>query len=215
VSETSPRQKGDQGRLRWTTADLLSVVRIPLAVAFPFVSNGWRMVILGIAAATDLLDGPLARRFGASALGSVIDPVADKLFMASAFGVVAVSRRLEVYEIVGVLLRDIVATVAFLATVYSHRPRAIPARAGGKAVTVAQVLTLAAFLADSRFLQPMAWATNEIAIYAIWDYYRAAPAAERRVGGWKDDGRNQTDHPGLGAGPGVSRQRPRGARGDH
>jgi phosphatidylglycerophosphate synthase len=93
-----------------------------------------------------------------------------------------VSRRLEVYEIVGVLLRDIVATVAFLATVYSHRPRAIPARAGGKAVTVAQVLTLAAFLADSRFLQPMAWATTAIAIYAIWDYYRAAPAAERRVG---------------------------------
>lgn len=182
MSETSPRQKGDQGRQRWTTADLLSVVRIPLAVAFPLVSNTWRMVILAIAAATDLLDGPLARRFGSSALGSVIDPVADKLFMASAFGVVALSGRLEPYEIVGVLLRDIVATVAFLATVYSHRPRAIPARAGGKAVTVAQVLTLAAFLADSQLLQPMAWATTAIAIYAIWDYYRVAPAAERRVG---------------------------------
>jgi phosphatidylglycerophosphate synthase len=183
VSESSPRQKGDQGRLRWTTADLLSVVRIPLAVAFPFVSNQWRMVLLAIAAATDLLDGPLARRFGASALGSVIDPVADKLFMAAAFGVVAVSARLEPYEIVGVLLRDIVATVAFAATVFSHRPRAIPARAGGKAVTVAQVLTLAAFLTDSPLLQPMAWATTAIAIYAIWDYYRIAPAAERRVGG--------------------------------
>jgi phosphatidylglycerophosphate synthase len=183
VTESSPRQRGDQGRLRWTTADLLSVVRIPLAVAFPFVSNQWRMVILAIAAATDLLDGPLARRFGSSALGSVIDPVADKLFMASAFGVVAVSGRLQPYEIVGVLLRDIVATVAFAATVLSHRPRAIPARAGGKAVTVAQVLTLAAFLADSPLLQPMAWATTAIAIYAIWDYYRIAPAAERRVGG--------------------------------
>jgi phosphatidylglycerophosphate synthase len=183
VSESSPRQKGDQGRPRWTTADLLSVVRIPLAVAFPLVSNGWRMVILVIAAATDLLDGPLARRFGASALGSVIDPVADKLFMASAFGVVAFSGRLAPYEIVGVLLRDIVATVAFVATVASRRPRAIPARAGGKAVTVAQVLTLAAFLADSPLLQPMAWATTAIAIYAIWDYYRVAPAAERRVGG--------------------------------
>ncbi len=183
MSETSPRQKGDQGRLRWTTADLLSVVRIPLAVAFPLVSTGWRMVILAIAAATDLLDGPLARRFGASALGSVIDPVADKLFMASAFGVVAVSGRLAPLEIVGVLLRDIVATVAFVATVFSHRPRAIPARAGGKAVTVAQVLTLVAFLTGSALLQPMAWATTAIAIYAIWDYYRVAPAAERRVGG--------------------------------
>jgi phosphatidylglycerophosphate synthase len=185
VSETSPRQEGDQGRSRWTTADVLSVVRIPLAVAFPLVSNQWRMVILAIAAATDLLDGPLARRFGASALGSVIDPVADKLFMASAFGVVAWSGRLAPFEIVGVLLRDIVATVAFGATLFSHRPRAIPARAGGKAVTVAQVLTLVAFLTGSPLLQPMAWATTAIAIYAIWDYYRVAPAAERRVGGTK------------------------------
>jgi phosphatidylglycerophosphate synthase len=159
------------------------VLRIPLAVAFPFVSNQWRLVLLAAAAATDLLDGPLARRFGSSALGAVIDPVADKLFMASAFGVVAFSGRLEPYEIVGVLLRDIVATVAFVATIVSHRPRAIPARPGGKAVTVAQVLTLLAFLTDSPRLRPMAWATTAIAIYAIWDYYRVAPTAERRVGG--------------------------------
>lgn len=183
MSETSPRQKGDQGRLRWTPADLLSAARIPLAVAFPLVSNGWRMAILAVAAATDLLDGPLARRFGSSALGSLIDPVADKLFMAAAFGVVALSGRLAPYEIVGVLLRDIVATVAFVATIYSNRPRAIPARAGGKAVTVAQVLTLVAFLTGSALLQPMAWATTAIAIYAIWDYYRVAPTAERPVGG--------------------------------
>ncbi len=183
MSETSPRQRGDQGRRRWTTADLVSVVRIPLAAAFPLVSNPWRLGILAVAAVTDLLDGPLARRFGASALGALIDPVADKLFMASAFGVVAVSGRLAPLEIVGVLLRDIVATVAFLATVFSHRPRAIPARAGGKAVTVAQMLTLAAFLTGSTLLQPMAWATTAIAVYAIWDYYRVAPAAERRVGG--------------------------------
>jgi phosphatidylglycerophosphate synthase len=161
----------------------VSAVRIPLAVAFPLASNRWRMVILAMAAASDLLDGPLARRFGSSALGSLIDPIADKLFMAAAFGVVAVSGRLTPYEVVGVLLRDIVATVAFALTIYSHRPRAIPARAGGKAVTVAQVLTLVAFLTDSSLLQPMAWATGAIGLYAIWDYYRVAPAAERRVGG--------------------------------
>jgi phosphatidylglycerophosphate synthase len=161
----------------------LSAARIPLAAAFPLASTRWRMVILALAAATDLLDGPLARRYGSSAFGALIDPVADKLFMVSAFGVVAVSGRLAPYEIVGVLLRDIVATIAFAATVLSHRPRAIPARAGGKAVTVAQVLTLVAFLTGSTLLQPMAWATTAIAIYAIWDYYRVAPAAERRVGG--------------------------------
>jgi phosphatidylglycerophosphate synthase len=154
---------------------------VPLAIAFPLVSNSWKLVVLAMAAASDLLDGPLARRFGSSSLGTLIDPVADKLFMLSAFGVVAFSGKLEMYEIVGVLLRDIVATVAFVATLLSHRPRAIPARAGGKAVTVAQVLTLLAFLLDSKLLQPMAWATAGIAVYAIWDYYRAAPDAERPV----------------------------------
>lgn len=182
-SEPSPRLEAEQGRASWSTADVLSAVRIPLAIAFPFASNGVRLAMLAAAAASDLLDGQLARRFGSSSLGTVIDPVADKLFMASAFGVVALSGRLEWYEILGVLLRDIVATVAFVATYVSHRPRAIPARAGGKAVTVAQVLTLVAFLADSPHLRPLAWATTAVALYAIWDYYRVAQTAERRVGG--------------------------------
>jgi len=182
-SEPSPRLEAEQGRMRWSTADLLSAVRIPLAIAFPFVSNPVRFALLAAAAASDLLDGQLARRFGSSSLGVVIDPVADKLFMASAFGVVAFSGELEWYEILGVLLRDVVATIAFVVTYAGHRPRSIPARAGGKAVTVLQVLTLLAFLADSPTLRPLAWATTAVALYAIWDYYRVAPVAERRVGG--------------------------------
>ena len=186
-SEPSPRLEAEQGRMRWSTADLLSAVRIPLAIAFPFADNPVRLALLAGAAASDLLDGQLARRFGSSSLGVVIDPVADKLFMASAFGVVAFSGRLEWYEILGILLRDIVAAIAFVATYVSHRLRSIPARAGGKAVTVLQVLTLLAFLADSSTLRPLAWATAAVALYAIWDYYHVAPVAERRVGG--DDAR--------------------------
>jgi hypothetical protein len=45
------------------------------------------------------------------------------------------------------------------------------------------MLTLVAFLTDSTLLRPMAWATAGIGVYAIWDYYRAAPAAGRPVGG--------------------------------
>ena len=108
MSETS-RLRREQGRPALTVADLLSAVRIPLAIVFPLASTTWRIVVLAAAAASDLLDGQLARRFGSSRFGAVIDPVADKLFMASAFGVVAVSGRLEPYEIAGVLLRDIVA----------------------------------------------------------------------------------------------------------
>jgi cardiolipin synthase len=183
VTEASPGGKGEQARVRWSWADLISCLRIPLAAAFLLVSQtGWRLAIVAATAVTDLLDGPVARRMGSSPLGPVIDPIADKVFMASAVGVVAFSGRLEIYEIVGVLLRDIVATVAFAGTLISHEPRAIPARSSGKAVTVAQVLTLIAFLIDSPLLRPIAWATTFIAIVAIWDYYRVAPRAQKRLG---------------------------------
>jgi cardiolipin synthase (CMP-forming) len=183
VTEASPGLRGEQGRARWSWADLISCLRIPLALAFLLVSDtGWRLAIVGAAAVSDLLDGPVARRLGGSAFGPVIDPITDKLFMAAAVGVVAFSGRLELYEIAGVLLRDIVATVAFVSTLLSHQPRAIPARSSGKAVTVAQILTLVAFLIDSPYLRPIAWATTLIAIIAIWDYYRVAPRAQQRLG---------------------------------
>jgi cardiolipin synthase len=182
VSEASPARRGEQGRAQLSAADLLSLLRIPLAAAFLLVSHtGWRLGIVGTAALTDLLDGPVARRLGSSQFGPVIDPFADKVFMAAAVGVVAFSGRLEVWEIVGVLLRDIVATVAFAATVLSHQPRAIPARSSGKAVTVAQILTLVAFLIDSPYLRQIAWATTVIAVIAILDYIRAAPRAQKRL----------------------------------
>lgn len=183
MSEASPGRGGEQDGARWTAADVLSFLRIPLAAAFVLVThNGWRLAILGAAAFTDLLDGPVARRRGSSAYGPVLDPIADKVFMAAAVGVVAFSGTLEWYEIVGVLLRDIVATIAFAATFFSEQPRAIPARWSGKAVTVAQILTLVAFLLGSPYLRPIAWATTAIAIFAIWDYLRVAPRAQRRVG---------------------------------
>lgn len=183
MSEASPGPKVEQGRARWNAADLLSFLRIPLALAFVLVPDTTgRLVIVGAAAATDLLDGPLARRLGSSAYGPIIDPIADKVFMAAAVGVVALSGRLEWYEIVGVLLRDLVATVAFVATFFSSEPRAIPARLSGKLVTSAQVLTLVAFLLESPYLRPIAWATTAVAIFAIWDYQRVAPRAQRRVG---------------------------------
>jgi CDP-diacylglycerol--glycerol-3-phosphate 3-phosphatidyltransferase/cardiolipin synthase len=166
-----------------TVADLLTLLRLPLAVLFVIVrDDSARLVILGVAAGTDLLDGFLARRLGGSRFGAFIDPVADKLFMLAAFIVVAVSGALTWYEIAGVLLRDLVAAMAFLATSVSGRAMSIPARLGGKAVTVAQVLTLVAFLTESPLLRPLAWATAAVALYAIWDYNQAAPRTKRPVG---------------------------------
>lgn len=184
--QATPRSEGEQGhpsrRGGITLADLLTVSRLPLAVLFLVVHPAHlRLLILLVAAATDLLDGVLARRIGSSRFGPVIDPVADKLFMLAAFVVVAMSGQLQWFEIAGVLLRDLVATIAFVVVVLSRRARTIPARLGGKAVTVAQLLTLVAFLTESPLIRPLAWATAAIALYAIWDYNSAAAAEQRAL----------------------------------
>ncbi len=152
---------------------MLTVIRLPLAAAFVLVPDATiRLAIVALAAASDFLDGRWARRLGGSRAGAVLDPVADKLFMAAAFVVVLTSNVLHPAEIVAILLRDLVAFGAFLTTVGLGKPTTLPARAGGKAVTGLQLLTLVAFLADSDLLRPLAWATGAVSVYAIADYTR-------------------------------------------
>ncbi|HXV90946.1 MAG TPA: CDP-alcohol phosphatidyltransferase family protein [Gemmatimonadales bacterium] len=163
---------------RFTVADVVTALRLPLAVAFPLTeSHGWHLAIVATAAASDFVDGRLARRLGPSRAGVVLDPVADKLFMLAAFLTVARHGLLTWWEILLVLSRDIVAGLGALGVWLLERPVALPARAGGKAVTVCQLLTLVAYIAESPLVRPLAWATSAIAVYAIWDYGRAAARA--------------------------------------
>ncbi len=155
--------------------DVLTALRLPLALAFLLVDGtAERLVIVAVAALTDFVDGIWARRIGGSRLGAVLDPVCDKVFIVVAFAVVYRGGVLTPLELLGVLLRDLVAIGAFLATWALRRPTTLPARAGGKAVTVGQLLTLVAFLAGSDLVRPLAWATAAMAVYAIADYSRAA-----------------------------------------
>jgi phosphatidylglycerophosphate synthase len=155
--------------------DLLTALRVPLAVAFLIWDDvAARLAVVVVAALSDFLDGIWARRIGGSRVGVILDPVCDKLFIVSAFAVVLQSRVLAPVELVGVLIRDIVAAVAFLGMWILRRPTTLPARAGGKAVTLCQLLTLIAFLAGSDLVRPLAWATAAISVYAIADYSRVA-----------------------------------------
>jgi cardiolipin synthase len=169
---------------RWATvADIVTALRFPLAALFPLVrSPAWQLAIVAAAAASDVADGFLARRVGASRAGAVLDPIADKVFMGVAFATIARRGLLTWYELIGVLLRDILAVLGFLATWLLRRPVALPARAGGKAVTIAQLLTLVAAVADWTYTRHLAWATAAIAVYAIWDYGRTAARKNARAG---------------------------------
>lgn len=174
-----PEQRQAKRALAWP--DALTVLRIPIAVAFVLVDDAViRATLLAAAAGSDLLDGYVARRFGGSRLGPALDPIADKLFMAAGFWVVLRSGLLNPFEIGAVLLRDIVALLAFLTAVGLGRPTTLPARAGGKAVTVCQLLTLGAFLTGSDLIQPLAWATGAVSLYAIADYTRVGLFTPRK-----------------------------------
>jgi cardiolipin synthase len=166
---------------RFAVADALTALRLPLAAVFPFVRAPlWQLTIVAVAALSDVADGFLARRFGPSRAGAVLDPVADKIFMAVAFITIAQRGLLDWYELLGVLLRDILAVLGFIATWLLRRPVALPARAGGKAVTIMQLLTLVAAIANWSYTSHLAWATAAIAVYALWDYGRTAARRARR-----------------------------------
>lgn len=80
---------------RWTgppvTANHVTILRIallplPCAIVLygPVSWHWWAIVLFAAIGLTDMLDGWMARRWGASVLGALLDPVADKVFMAAA-----------------------------------------------------------------------------------------------------------------------------------
>lgn len=73
-----------------TVPNLICVLRIALTVPIVALLSEGRfgptLVLFAIAAASDVLDGYLAKTFGwDSELGKVLDPVADKLLLVSVF----------------------------------------------------------------------------------------------------------------------------------
>lgn len=71
-----------------TVPNIISLVRLILvpAIAATYLNNhfGWAIVLLAISGLSDMLDGQIARHFGAiSDLGKFLDPLADKLTTAT------------------------------------------------------------------------------------------------------------------------------------
>src|SRR5207237_10637260 len=92
-----------------TAADVATALRFPLAVLFPLVRTPvWQLAIVAAAAATDVADGLLARRFGGSRVGAVLGPLADKFCMAVPCVTLALRGLLGWHEGRGVPPRDLV-----------------------------------------------------------------------------------------------------------
>ena len=98
------------------------------------------VIFLG-AAATDALDGPLARRRGATPLGAALDPLADKILVVGALAALALRGLAPAWAVALIVAREIIAI-----EVRARSQRAVTATADGKAKTVLQVAAAAALL---------------------------------------------------------------------
>lgn len=99
-------------------ANMLTMLRIALILPFTamfFIAAPWALtlafVLFAVAAATDFLDGRVARARGeTSALGAALDPLADKLLVAAALLLLVrngVIRDVAVIAALAILLREI------------------------------------------------------------------------------------------------------------
>jgi len=65
------------------------------------------MIVLGL---TDAIDGMLARRHGSTALGALLDPIVDKIFLVASFGPLADLRIVPSVLVVVLFVRELAVT---------------------------------------------------------------------------------------------------------
>ena len=141
---------------------LLRVVLIPLFVSLLFYQKfGWALLTFIIAGISDGIDGAVARTFNQSSeLGKILDPIADKLLMTTAFVVLSMptivaGENLPVpfWLTAAVIARDVliisVAGAIFVATGF----RGFLPSFWGKVSTLVQVLGVGLTLVAAAFQQ--------------------------------------------------------------
>ncbi len=161
---------------------LLSLSRIALAVAFPFVlrSPTLALLVLFAAAASDIADGWYARHFGqVTRAGAIIDPITDKIFVLTVVITLVVRGLLSPLSVLLLSTRELgelPLVVWFLAS--RHDRSGESANVPGKLATVLQFLTLAAATAGLEHLE-IALAASAIsgALAAVLYWMRALRSA--------------------------------------
>lgn len=157
-----------------TLPNVLSLSRIGLAVAFALIpSSLGRVALLVVAAATDFLDGFLARRANAtSRWGALLDPITDRIFVFTAVCIFLLERQISVAQYFVIIFRDIMTAVGFLVakSVSSLRPVTFRARVAGKVVTALQLATLVAILVRPDLLPACLVALGALSLVAVVDY---------------------------------------------
>jgi CDP-diacylglycerol--glycerol-3-phosphate 3-phosphatidyltransferase len=133
------------------------VVLVPVLMAFLLVDvpygDIFALVVFVVAAASDSLDGYLARRFRqTTVIGAFLDPLADKLIVTAALVSLVELGELSAWVAMVVIARELAVTG--LRMVSAVQGTVIPASKWGKAKTASQMVAIAALIIEPRWLKP-------------------------------------------------------------
>ena len=139
-----------------TLANQLTILRIVFVPVFIILlvygRLGWALAVFAVAGLTDGLDGIIARRFGQkTSVGTILDPIADKLLMTSSIVVLALPQiefinPIPLWLMLLIIFRDVFILLGSLAFILTHGFRVFPPTMYGKASTAFQLLTVFAVL---------------------------------------------------------------------
>jgi CDP-diacylglycerol--glycerol-3-phosphate 3-phosphatidyltransferase len=175
-----------------TLPDQLTIVRalsVPVVVvlyewSFPN-HDYWATAVFIAAMSTDWLDGRIARRRGStSSLGTLLDPMADKLLVLSVLIVLLDQGVFRGWMVVAIVVREFLVSGLRLAAL--ERGVVLAASDLGKLKTWSQALAAAVggFAAAGAWSETYAWWALLVAVVLTWvsglDYARVAPGLLRR-----------------------------------
>jgi CDP-diacylglycerol---glycerol-3-phosphate 3-phosphatidyltransferase len=124
----------------------LTIARIVLAPVLaiamqPDVATSIAASVFAVGMTTDLVDGHLARSRGVvTRFGTLMDPIADKLFVGTALVCLAATNRVALWVVLTVFARELLVTMLRLAA--RRRGVIIPSNRLGKVKTVLQAFVV-------------------------------------------------------------------------
>jgi CDP-diacylglycerol--glycerol-3-phosphate 3-phosphatidyltransferase len=136
--------------------------------------------VVGLIALTDFFDGYCARRFGGeSSMGKLLDPIADKVFVAALFLFLLAAQRVDVLVVLIFIAREYVVTAVREAA--EHEGFSLPVSWMAKAKTCLQMVLGIALIIHPAYYgyssvmwpvleQGLVWATVGLALFSALDY---------------------------------------------
>src|SRR5262245_16347232 len=164
-----------------TVARALAVPVVVLLFAWDFPNHDyWATAVFAVAMATDQVDGWLARRRNqTSALGSLLDPIADKVLLMATLAMLVGEGVAPAWMVAAILARECLVSGLRLAAI--ERGVVMGARDLGKLKTWVQTLAaiVAGIAAGGAWSDDAAWWAMLVAVVLTWvsglDYARVAP----------------------------------------